>query len=246
MTGIIIQARKGSTRLPNKMVIPFYGQKGVLELLIEKLTTQFSADKIVLATTVNPLDDELITIAEKFKINTYRGNENNVLDRFKEAAEQFNFTTIIRVCADNPFLDIEHIPKFIKEIEGAKIDYVNYKLPNGLPTIKSHLGLFTEAVSLAALKTVNKSTSLSLYQEHVTNYIYEHPEKFKIKLIEMPDYMLGTDNIRLTLDTIEDFKLEQQLYMKMKNESIQSLVAYLKDNHGLLEIMKSEIRKHSK
>ncbi|RPD91714.1 hypothetical protein EGM88_14335 [Aureibaculum marinum] len=246
MTGIVIQARKGSTRLPNKMVLPFYKEKGVLELLFEKLTTHYSTEKIVLATTINTIDDELIAIAQKFNIKTYRGSEDNVLERFIKAATQFNFKTIIRICADNPFLDIEHISQFISEIEHNNLDYVSYKLPNGLPTIKSHLGLFTEAVSLKALLSVSKSTSLSLYQEHVTNYIYTHPESYKIQLLEMPNYMANTENIRLTLDTIEDFKLEQDLYKKMKSKSVETLVNYLKNNQVLLEKMKHEISKHSK
>ncbi|QCX38809.1 hypothetical protein FF125_10325 [Aureibaculum algae] len=246
MTGIIIQARKGSTRLPNKMVLPFYQEKGVLELLIEKLTTHFPTNKIVLATTNNPLDDELVNIAENHKIQYYRGSENNVLERFINAAVKHNLKTVVRICADNPFLEMEHIFKFIDEIESENADYVSYKLPNGLPTIKSHLGLFTEIVSLKALQKVNKSTSLSLYQEHVTNYIYEHPEEFKIKLIEMPNYMDDTENIRLTLDTIEDFKLEQQLYHEMKGESIEHLVNYLKKNQRLQQQMQQEISKHTK
>lgn len=246
MTGIIIQARKGATRLPNKMVLPFYQQKGVLELLIEKLLSNFPTDKIVLATTENPLDDELISIAGKYQIHTFRGSEENVLQRFIGAAETFNFKNIIRICADNPFLDMEHIPTFMEEIDSENVDYVSYKLPSGLPTIKSHLGLFTEAVSLSALKTVKQSTSLSLYREHVTNYIYEHPENFNLRLLNLPYYIDGTENIRLTLDTIEDFKIEQELYLKMKNESTRSLVDHIKNDPGILEKMKSEISRHSK
>lgn len=246
MTGIIIQARKSSTRLPNKMVLPFYKDKGVLELLILKLLSNFSADKIVLATTDNPIDRELIALAEKFQIKSFRGSERNVLDRFIGAAEKFDFQYIIRVCADNPFLDIQHIPLFIKEMESGNADYVGYKLPNGLPTIKSHLGLFTEAVSLKALKRVRKSTSLFLYREHVTNYIYEHPEDYEIRLLNMPNYMAKTENIRLTLDTKEDFKLEQELYKTMQQKSTETLVNYLKNDRKVQEKMKTEISRHTK
>lgn len=246
MTGIIIQARKGATRLPNKMVLPFYKDKGVLELLIEKLLSNFPTDNIVLATTDNPLDDELIAIAEKFRVKAFRGSEHNVLDRFISAAEKFDFQYIIRVCADNPFLDMDHIPLFIKEIESENTEYVSYKLPNGLPTIKSHTGLFTEAVALSALKRVKKNTSLPLYREHVTNYIYEHPEKFKLRLLNLPFYMEHTENIRLTLDTVEDFKIEQELYKTFKDKSTRALVAYLKNDDKLQERMKNEINRHTK
>tara|TARA_R110002073_G_scaffold72537_1_gene177601 strand:- start:626790 stop:627530 length:741 start_codon:yes stop_codon:yes gene_type:complete len=246
VTGIIVQARKGSSRLPNKMVLPFYEEKGVLELLFEKLTTLYPKDKIILATTTNPLDDELETIANKFEVSCFRGDENNVLQRFIEAAEHYQFTHVIRVCADNPFLDIEHISIIINEIETNELDYVSYKTSNGLPTIKSHLGLFTEAVTLQALKKVEKYTTLSLYQEHVTNFIYENKELFKIKLLKLPIQLDNCENIRLTLDTLEDFKLEQELFNVTQSMNTVSLLEYIKSKENLLDKMQIEILKNTK
>jgi len=215
-------------------------------LLIEKLINEFPTDKIVLATTINPLDDELEAIASFCKIKCYRGSENNVLNRFIEAAEENNFDTIIRVCADNPFLDILHIKRLIKEIETKKYDYVSFKTSNGLPTIKSHLGIFTEAVSLKALKKVRNLTDLTLYVEHVTNYIYENKDLFTLKFLELPTYMENTDSIRLTLDTEADFKLERELFRNACHLSTEELIISLKNNTELLVKMEHQINKNVK
>jgi spore coat polysaccharide biosynthesis protein SpsF len=245
-TGIIIQARKGSTRLPNKMVLPFYNNKGVLELLIEKLIKEFPKKQIILATTTNENDDELVTIAKNIGINIFRGSENNVLKRFIEAAEKFQFKNMIRICADNPFLDIPHIHILIKEIEKNRFDYLSYKTENGLPTIKSHLGLFAEGVTLDALQKVNDVTGKALYQEHVTNYIYEHKNQFKILLMDLPCFMNETESFRLTLDTKEDFQFEQELYLQYANLSTVELINCLNQDKSLLFKMKNEIKKHIK
>ena len=245
-TGIIIQARKGSTRLPNKMILPFFDGKGVLELLLAKLKKEFPVEQIVLATTRNPNDDELILIAKKLSISYYRGSEDNVLNRFIEASEHFCFTNVIRVCADNPFLDIPHIHILIQEIEKGNIDYISYKTRNGLPTIKSHLGLFTEGVTIKALHEVKELTKLTFYQEHVTNYVYEHKNKFEISLLNLPSFMDNTESIRLTLDTKDDFELEQELYLNYVDLPTAELMINLKQDKSLLFKMKNEIMKHIK
>ena len=245
-TGIIIQARKGSTRLPNKMVLPFNKGKGLLELLIEKLKKEFSEEQIILATTTNALDDELESIAEKCSIKSYRGSEDNVLNRFIESAENFEFSNIIRICADNPFLDIPHIHNLIEKIEKGIWDYVSYQTEYNLPTIKSHLGLYTEAVTLKALKKVESNTKLLLYLEHVTNYIYENSDKFNIKLLKLPLYMKHTDSIRLTLDTLEDFEFEKELFSDNSYLSTEELIHNIKSDYRLINKMKIQINKNTK
>jgi len=243
-TGIIIQARSGSTRLPNKMILPFYKEKGVLELLLEKITLEFPEKQIILATTTNLNDNKLVNIANKFKINIFRGSEDNVLDRFIKAAEKYSFSNIIRVCADNPFLDIPHIHILIDEIETNQWDYVSYKTETGLPTIKSHLGLFTEAVTLKALKTIPALTSERHYFEHVTNYIYSH--NYQLNLLNLPEYFNNTNEIRLTLDTIEDFDFQKKLYAKVKDYSTEQLIDLISKDELLLNKMKHEILRHHK
>ena len=102
--GIIIQARTGSTRLHNKILLPFYGGQRIIDILIGNIK-QACADKtIVLATTDRSQDDILAEVAREAGICCYRGDEDNVLDRFIRAAATFNLDRFIRVCSDNPFL----------------------------------------------------------------------------------------------------------------------------------------------
>src|SRR5690554_6264340 len=118
MLGIIIQARLGSKRLPNKMLLPFYKEKGVFEILIEKLKVHFSSIPIILATSLETTDDPLIAICEKHNLYFYRGSESNVLERFIDTAKHFKISKIIRICADNPFLDFD-------ELENLKNEFIN-------------------------------------------------------------------------------------------------------------------------
>ena len=125
-TKIIIQARTGSTRLPRKMILPFYENEGIFSLLLKKLTSAFDKNDIILATSVNENNDVLVEIAEKYGINYFRGSENDVLQRFIDAAKEFNAENIIRVCADNPFLDIFYIELLIEKFEKFNCDYLSY------------------------------------------------------------------------------------------------------------------------
>jgi spore coat polysaccharide biosynthesis protein SpsF len=228
------------------MVIPFYRGKGVLELLISKLTSTFPKEVIVLATTNLAIDDELVAIAREFNISFFRGSEINVLERFLNAAEEFKFNNVIRICADNPFLDIHHIHILIQEIEKGDLDYISYKTEDGLPTIKSHLGLYSEAVATSALQKVSTLTSNAFYLEHVTNYIYDHSGQFSLKLMILPQYMKNSQNIRLTLDTLEDFELYQEIYPKLEYKSTEDIVNLIRSNWSIQKRMSEQIKRNKK
>ncbi len=245
-TALVIQARTGSTRLPDKMILPFDEDKGIFEILLEKITEKYPNYPFFLATTTNENDDILVQIAQKYKVQIYRGSENNVLSRFVAVGSKFGFENLVRICADNPFLEVDHIQQLIEQIAFGEYDYVSYKNENNLPVIKTHLGLFTEAVSLTALQKVQLLTGQSVYLEHVTNYIYEHPEIFKIKLLDLPDYIKNNNGIRLTLDTAEDFELEKELYAKYKNKSVKELVSIIKNDKKILNLMQKQIAQNEK
>ncbi len=245
-TGIIIQARKGSTRLPGKMLMPFSGDKNLLDLIIEKIKKSHRNVPVILATTQEPGDDEIEETGKKHGIEVFRGDTQDVLNRFIKAAEKYGLDNIIRVCADNPFLDTRHIKTLIKDIETGDYDYVSYQNEHGTPVIKTHLGLFTEAVKLESLKKVKEQTKKPHYREHVTNYIYENPKKFNINLKSLPSYFNDTDSIRLTLDTAEDFELEKEIFSQIKRYNMFKLIKKIKENKNWMERMKKEIEKNKK
>ena len=225
MLGIIIQARSNSTRLPRKVLLPFYEKECILEILIDNFSQQFSNIPIIVATTTSQNDDEIVNIALNKGINIYRGDENNVLLRFIEASKKFNLKKIIRVCSDNIFLDMESIKIQINNLQNTAFDYYGYCLHDETPTIITHFGLWTEGVTLEALEKISSATGEKIYNEHVTNYIYTHKDNFALNLEKIPiqfDRMNG--EIRLTIDTLEDFILAQKIY------SILFAIAFIEKN----------------
>lgn len=246
---IVIQVRVNSTRFPKKMLAKFYHNKTILDLIIEKLCCKFNPQQIVIATSTNPDDLIFKDVAIKYNVNFYKGAEHNVLQRFIDTAEQFNTENIIRVCADNPFLDIDLLVDMIDDINFSGIDYCSYKVDNN-PAIKTHFGFFVEATTLTALKKVRKATTNKYYLEHVTNYMYEN-EGFKVKWLEAPIEIQQSKNIRLTVDTIEDFNLSASLYLKLMNEyngkfNYNHILNHINKNTLLKELMEKSIIQNEK
>ena len=244
----IIQARLGSTRMTAKIVRPFYGERSIIQLLLEKLK-QFANCDIVLATSVDSANDPLEQIATEAGVGCFRGSENEVLQRFIDAAESVKAQRIIRVCSDNPFLNEKAIEQLLEKAEKSSADYISFWI-NETPSIKTHFGFWTEYVTLDALKRVRELTSESLYHEHVTNYIYSHPEDFAMEWIPASTCLEGRTDIRLTCDTPIDFQNTQEIYAALIGEhphpTIEDIVAYIDMHPQYLQTMKEEIKKNSK
>lgn len=249
MLGIIIQARTGSTRLPNKMVLPFYQDSGVLELIVNKIKRSINEYPIVIATTTNPNDDEIVEVANKCFVSYFRGSENNVLSRFIECSNKNNFNKIIRICADNPFIDIEGLKQLINEFDKSDVDYCSYKTSKGIPSILTHFGFWCEAVTLSALETTSKLTNDSLYLEHVTNFIYTNPNLFKLSFLPIVEKVEQREDVRMTLDTEQDFNLLKTIYSKCIEENIhtiEDIISFVSGNKEWVYLMKQQIDANTK
>ena len=246
--GIILQARTGSTRMPEKVIRPFFNEKSILDLLIEKV--QKLGVPAVLATTVNPSDDRICELADRHDFPVFRGSENDVLDRFIQGAREHKFDKIIRVCADNPFLDLAGMKTLIEAFEKSDTDYLSFQLAGNKPSILTHFGFWTEAVRLDALEKAQQLTNEKLYHEHVTNFIYGNPAIFNVQFIPADPLVFSRTDIRMTLDTPEDFKIQQQIFATISKENpnfgIPEIVNWLDRHPEILEIMKNEILKNQK
>jgi spore coat polysaccharide biosynthesis protein SpsF len=246
--GIIIQARTGSTRLPSKVVLPFYKENTVLDILLAKIRKHFSYP-VVVATSLNPQDDIIQNICESNHVECFRGDELNVLKRFVDCADRFEFTTLVRICADNPFLDMAFMQELIDAHLTTIADYTSFFTSELVPVIKTHYAVFCELVELKALKEVMNITSEQLYLEHVTNYIYTHPELFKLHLLPMPLFLEHT-KVRLTLDGIEDWDILTDLYANCVSRDpdfkTATVIDLLKNDEQKLKIMQQQIEKYSK
>lgn len=243
--GIIIQARMGSTRYPKKVLQKIHKEQTILDIILLNLKT--INYPLIVATTTQNEDDMIIDLAKKHEVDYYRGDEKNVLKRFIGAAEKYEISEIIRICADNVFIQNEFISHLINKSH-LKYDYMSFEI-NGTNAILTHWGLFGEYVTLNALKRVQKLTDKQEYLEHVTNYIYTNSPDFKIKLWSVPKILMRKD-VRLTIDTIEDFELCKIIIDYLDTHNLDwnytNIINYLQKNPNLFQKMQENIKKNRK
>lgn len=246
--GIVIQARTGSSRLPNKILMNFYEDKSILDILIEKLKSKFSIYPIILASSTNSNDNILSEFAVKYNIDFYQGSEENVLSRFVEVGINKKLTHLLRICSDNPFLNMNAISNLIEKLDDPKNDYLSYSNYLDVPVIKTHIGLFAEIVSLQALLKASNLQNESIYQEHVTNFIYSNPQIFNVKLLNSPSEVYSREDIRLTLDDKEDFDNLASLYKDINDnqDNIGFIIDFIDSNEKYKLKMINNIQKYSK
>ena len=203
--GIIIQARLSSQRLPNKVMRPIFRNKSILDIIIMRLKKMNSNLPIIIATGDFEKNKELFSYASQNDILFFSGSEDDVLDRFIQCSKQFKLQKLLRVCADNPFLDYELAENIIGVSLSNGYDYVSYSV-NNKPAILSHYGFFSEVVSYNALLKAHAKSVSDSDKEHVTPYVYNHPEEFLIMLEQAPREIINEEKIRLTVDTETDFE----------------------------------------
>lgn len=241
--GIIIQARISSTRLPRKIILKVDEKFTFLDLLLTKLKKLKKELPIIVATSIQEADNILEKFTNKHSLELYRGSESNVLQRFIDCAEKYHLKTIIRICSDNPFVDLKAIEKLIHNYNGE--DYFSYKINNS-PSILTHFGFFTEIVTLSALKKVARQEN-SECLEHVTNCIYKKQNVFNVGFLEEN---IENTNIRCTLDTKEDFEILKDIYYNYFKENLNScyldIIKYIETRPDLLVRMEKIIKENKK
>jgi len=204
-TVAIVEARMTSTRLPGKIILPILG-KPMLELLIERLKRAKLLDQIVVATTRNASDDVVEKLTEHLGVGCFRGSEDDVLDRVLCAAHANEADVIVEITGDCPLIDPAVLDLVIQTYYKKSVDYVSNSLKRTYP-----IGLDNKVFSTAVLDKVARYTHDPVDHEHVSLYIYEHPEIFSLFNVEsdLPEKYWG---IRLTVDTQEDFRLIVAIY----------------------------------
>jgi spore coat polysaccharide biosynthesis protein SpsF len=247
---IIIQARTGSTRLPQKVLLPFYKNKTILDIICDRLSKNKYQIPVCVATTNNSKDDILFNKYDaNLDVLCYRGDEDNVLKRYINCANHFNKKNIIRVCSDNPLISLKYMEKLIDSYLENNDDYSSYTIDGSKCCMKSHIGIFTEIVSLNALENVAKQTTKKNFLENVTEYIYETPEKFSVNLLKEDFNSSIINDIRLTLDTQEDMDILKNIYDQLNIEddiNFYEILNYLHENKHILDIMRKTINNNIK
>ncbi len=204
-TVAIVQARMTSSRLPGKILRPVLG-KPLLELLVERLKRARRVDQVVIATTTNDTDDEVEALTERLGIGCFRGSEHDVLARVLGAAHAHQVDVIVEITGDCPLIDFEVIDKLVEVHQANDFDYVANVLKRTFPR-----GLDTQVFATSVLEEVARLTDDPTDHEHVSLYIYEHPERFKLHNLEsgLPEEFW---DLRLTVDTPDDFELIRRIY----------------------------------
>jgi len=202
----IIQARVGSTRLPKKVLKKIVGRP-MLWHVIDREKESKLVNEIVLATTSRDEDKPLLELARKSGVKSFAGSEEDVLDRYFQAATKFGADVIVRVTADCPLIDPRIVDKVIKHFSGSGFDYVSNTLKPTYPD-----GLDVEVFSYDALKKAWENAKRSSEREHVTAYIRNHPETFKIGNVE---HEKDLSEMRWTVDTDKDLKFVREIYKRL-------------------------------
>ncbi len=232
MIGCIIQARTGSSRLPSKILKKIDQIDTVLSFTVKQVKNSKIIQKIVVATTNLPEDDILLNHIEELRVDHFRGNSFDVLDRYYQCAKFFSFSIIVRITSDCPLVDPIIMDEIISNFETNKnsLDYSSNVHPN---RTFPH-GTDVEVFSFEALETAWKEAKKPAEREHVTPYIYNN-KKFRLFNLTNQNNL---SNFRWTIDYKEDLELIQKIISKIDARPIlmNDILELLSKNPELIKI----------
>jgi spore coat polysaccharide biosynthesis protein SpsF len=207
-TVAILQARMGSDRLPGKVLMDLAGQT-VLERVCRRAARISGVDEIIVATSDYEEDDAIESECNRLGIAIWRGDAVNVLERFAGAAEHCQAEICIRITCDCPLIDPGVSGMILRRFLNASpaVDYASNKIPQSFPR-----GLDTEVFFFQALQAARSRANQSYELTHVTIYMYEHPEQFRLLSIVSD---VDRAQWRWTLDAPEDLAFIRQVYNEL-------------------------------
>lgn len=225
----ITQARTGSTRFPNKVLKTIKG-KSLLEIHLKRILKSKKISKLVVATTSKEEDKIISEIAYKVGVESFKGSEHDVLDRYYNTAKKYNPTWIVRLTSDCPLIDARLIDQVIKKAQRENLDYCSNTLIEAYPD-----GQDIEVFKFNSLEIAwSKAKSIS-DREHVTPYIKNNSSYLQGKIFKSNNFPSNKNynKVRLTVDEQEDFKVIEFLINKLGFDSgwIDYTKEYLKNNY---------------
>ncbi len=215
--GIIIQARMGSSRLPGKILkkLPEKGGRTALEHVVRRCLMVKEASEVIVATTTEEADLMVVNEAARLGVRSFRGSEDDVLERYYLAAKAAGLEAVMRITSDCPCHDPEVLGDMVRKFIGSRADYVSNTVTRSYPH-----GLDAEVFTFEALEKAYKEAELKQYREHVTPYLYKSGIFKTVQLVQDKN----TSDIRVTLDTPEDYAL------------LTAVFEFLGDDFGLREL----------
>lgn len=233
----ILQARMGSSRLPNKVLRKIKG-KTLLELYINRVKQSRLIDKIVIATTTNSEDDVIEKIASKLGIECFRGSENDLLDRYYQCAKKYRADVVVRITPDDPFVDYRVIDRAVQIFKDNQVDFVTNHFEPTYPE-----GLDVEVYSINALEKSWREAKLLSEREHVFPYIQNNQNQFKIiNFKQEKDY----SHLRWTIDYECDYEMTKVIYDYLYNKKpifLQEDMLLLLEKHPEISKINAHIKR---
>lgn len=204
----VIQARTGSSRLPNKIFLPLFN-KPLLYRMYERVQNSKLAGEIVIATTIDKSDDKVEELCKEYSIECFRGHPTDLLDRHYQAAKLFNADAVVKIPSDCPLIDANIIDKVLRFYKDNldKYDFVSNLHPATYPD-----GNDVEIISFNSLELAWKEARLDLEREHTTPYIWENPDRFNIGNVVWETGFDYSMSHRFTIDYEKDYNFIKQVY----------------------------------
>jgi len=233
---VLIQARVGSSRFPQKVLKKIEG-KPMIWHVVNRVKQTNLVNQIALVTTKLDEDKKLLDIANELGVIGITGDENNVLKRFYDCASQINADPIIRITGDCPLIDPFLIDEMIKFFLEHDYDYISNRI---IPTFPD--GLDIEIFSYTALRSAILNSKLSSELEHVTPYISKNPQKFKLFNFQNN---VDLSQMRWCVDEKEDLVFVKKIFEKLSPKfifSMDEILKILKNEPTLLQINNKIIR----
>ena len=221
---VILQARMGSERLPGKVLKEVLG-KPLLGYQCQRLERVKLKNETVIATSIAASDDAIVDFCRKAAIVCFRGPEEDVLARFEGAARSRSADVVVRLTGDCPLIDPEIVDRVIGFYlkNSSSYDYVSNVLKRTYPR-----GMDCEVFSYRALQEADREARLPAEREHVTRFIYSHPERYRLGGVTHSE---DQSRHRWTVDTPEDFELVRkiltELYPKKPDFTLNDVLTLL-------------------
>lgn len=229
----VIQARTGSTRLPNKVLRPLAG-KPLLARMVERVLAAELVGTVVVATTAEPSDDPIAALCRDEGFHCFRGHADDLLDRHYRAGKLYNAGTVIKIPSDCPLID----PRVIDRVIGfyldrpGDFDYVSNLHPATYPD-----GNDVEIMKMAALETAWREATRPLEREHTTPYLWENPDRFRVGNVIWESGLDYSMSRRWTIDYEEDYRFIRAVYDALYSADprfgLDGILNFLAENPGI-------------
>ncbi len=220
--GIIVQAHIGSTRLPGKVLKLLGPNETILDVLIKRLKLCKQVNEIIIATSPAKENQKIIDLVSIYNVPHFIGSEENVLERYYQTAKKFKIDIVVRITSDCPFIDPKVVDDMVVFYKNNKYDCVNNSrdAPNFLD------GTNLEIISFKILEKIYHLAKSKFEKEHVTIFLYNHPEMFSIYFYYLPD-LKHFEGLKLSVDWMEDLILCRIIYDKLKmNDKLIDFTIY--------------------